>query len=149
MIAFAILSAAMTLATSVPETVLGCPSHPRTPDGVLATEHQWVRALETRNSRLLACILAHEFVDTSWRGEAIPRDVVLGRLPSRPQSKLKLSNLSVVQEGGWAIVRGTNMQVGANGRTSGSVRFTDMFVYRGGAWRAISAQETPIASERP
>jgi hypothetical protein len=34
-----------------------------------------------------------------------------------------------------------------DGRNAGSVRFTDVFVYLGGAWRAISAQETLIAKE--
>jgi len=123
-----------------------CPAHPRTAAGVLATEQEWVRAIEARDTKLLSCILAPEFADTSWRGEVIPRATVLARLPSHPPATLKLSGLSVDQEGGFAIIRGTNTQQ-ANGRPIGSVRFTDTFVYRGGTWRALSAQETPIAKE--
>ena len=115
--------------------------------GVLATEHEWVRALEARNSRALSCILAKDFADTTWRGEVVPRSVVLGRLASRPQSQLTLSDLSVVQHGALAIVRGINTQTSADGRSSGSVRFTDVLVYRGGTWRAVSAQETVISKE--
>ena len=145
--AFALVFSAMTIATSVPKTTLGCQRHPMTVAGVLATEHEWVRALEARDSSALSCILASNFADTSWRGELIPRSAVLGRLPSRPPSRLKLSDLAVSQNGRFAIVRGINTQVGPDGRKAGSVRFTDAFLYRGGAWRAISAQETLIAKE--
>ena len=91
MIAFAFLGSAMTLATSVPQTRLGCPRHPMTSAGVLATEHEWVRAIEARDSRALSCILADDFADTNWRGELVPRSAVLGRLSSRPPSRLKLN----------------------------------------------------------
>ena len=147
MIAFAFLGSAMTLATSVPQTRLGCPRHPMTSAGVLATEHEWVRALEARDSRALSCILADDFADTNWRGELVPRSAVLGRLSSRPPSRLKLTDLTVSQNDQLAIVRGINTQVAPDGRNAGSVRFTDVFVYLGGAWRAISAQETLIAKE--
>ena len=115
--------------------------------GVLATEHEWVRAIEARDVRALYCILTRGFADTSWRGELISRSVVLDRLPSRPPSTLRLSNLSVSQDGPFAIVRGINTQTSADGGSSGSVRFTDVFIYRGGTWRALFAQETPIAKE--
>ena len=147
MIAFAFLGSAMTLATSVPQTRLGCPRHSMTSTGVLATEHEWVRALEARDSRALSCILANDFADTNWRGELAPRSAVLGRLSSRPPSRLKLTDLTVSQNDQLAIVRGINTQVAPDGRNAGSVRFTDVFVYLGGAWRAISAQETLIAKE--
>ena len=138
---------AMTLAASVPQTTLGCPRHPMSRAGILATEQEWVRAIEARNAAALSCILAPEFADTNWRGQIVPRTTVLARLPSRPPSRLKLSDLSVVQHGRFAIVRGINTQSGGDGRSSGSVRFTDVFVYRGASWQAISAQETLIAKE--
>ena len=147
MLSFSVVAAAMTLATSVPQTALGCPKHPRTRAGVLATEHEWVRAIEARDSKRLSCILGLEFADTNWRGQIVPRSTVLARLASRPESRLELSDLSVVQHGRFAIVRGINRQTAADGRSSGSVRFTDVFVYRAGSWRAISAQETLIAKD--
>ena len=147
MVPFAIVAAGTILATSVPQTTLGCAKHPMTRAGVLSTEHEWVRAIEARDSTALSCILALEFADTNWRGQIVPRSAVLARLPSRPDSRLKLSDLSVVEHGRFAIVRGMNTQTAADGRTSGSVRFTDVFVYRAGSWRAISAQETLIAKE--
>ncbi len=147
MLPFAVVAGAMTLATSTPQTALGCPKHPMTRAGVLATEHEWVRAVETRDTAALSCILALEFADTNWRGQLVRRSTVLARLASRPASRLELSDLSVVQHGRFAIVRGMNTQTAADGRASGSVRFTDVFVYRAGSWRAITAQETLIAKE--
>ena len=147
MFPLAAVAGAMTLATSVPQTALGCPKHPMTRAGVLATEHEWVRAIEARDTTALSCILALEFADTNWRGQLVARATVLARLPSRPPSRLKLGDLSVVRHGRFAIVRGINTQTAADGRPSGSVRFTDVFVYRAGSWRAISAQETLIAKE--
>jgi hypothetical protein len=137
----------MTLLTAVPQTRLGCPTHPATSSGVLATEQQWVRALENGDPEALSCILAPEFVDTDWRGEVVRRDAALARGHARARSTLKLGGVSVLHLGRFAIVRGTNTQVGPDGAASASVRFTDVFVYRGGSWRAISAQETLIAKE--
>jgi len=96
---------------------------------------------------MLECTLAPEFSDTNWRGDVVPRSAVLARLPAHPPTALKLSNVSVFREGRIAIVRGTNTQKGRDARSSGAVRFTDVFVYRGGAWRAICAQETLIAKK--
>jgi hypothetical protein len=46
-----------------------------------------------------------------------------------------------------AVVRGVNRQTTAAGVEAGAVRFTDVFVYRGHAWRAIAAQETVIQKQ--
>jgi hypothetical protein len=55
---------------------------------------------------------------------------------------MTLSQIHVELYGDVAIVRGVNTQESANPKNSGSVRFTDVFIYRGGAWRALAAQET-------
>jgi hypothetical protein len=146
-VGFASVFRAIALPNSVPQTAVGCPPQPMTRAGALATEYEWVRAIEARNAAALSCILAPEFADTNWRGEMVPRSTILARLPSKPRSRLRLSDLSVVRDGPIAIVRGVNTQSGSDGRISGAVRFTDVFVYRGGKWRAISAQETLIGKE--
>jgi hypothetical protein len=142
--AFALLAAA---ALAMAPSASQCPGRPQTSAGVLATETDWVHAIDARDVPALACLLAPEFSDSNWRGQVIPRADVLVRLPSRPNATLKLSDLSVFLDGPFAVVRGVNTQVAANGSDGGSVRFTDVFVYRGGGWRAVSAQETLIAKE--
>jgi hypothetical protein len=137
----------MMLLALMASSAAACPSEPATSAGVLAAEQHWVRAIEARDVAALSCIQAPEFSDSSWRGELVSRSRVLERLPKRPNSTLRLSSLSVFRDGRFAIVRGINTQTGADAASSGSVRFTDVFVYRGGAWRAVSAQETLIAKE--
>ena len=112
--------------------------------GVIATENAWVSALERRDSAALGCILDPAFSDNDWRGERISRAQVLAHLPQRPSSTLRLSELEPIVGGTMAIVRGLNTQTGADGKVIGTVRFTDVFVYRGRRWRAVAAQETPV-----
>ena len=120
-----------------------CPSEPRTAGGVLATEHRWVAALESRDSTALDCILDPSFADTSWRGQLIRKSQVMTALPTRPPSTLKLTDLQAQLIGNVAIVRGVNTQT-SGAQVIGSVRFVDVFVYRSGGWQAVSAQETAI-----
>jgi hypothetical protein len=120
-----------------------CPVDPPSVAGVLATERRWVAAIETRDINLLDCILDPTFADTSWRGELVSRAQVLSRLPARPPSTLKLSDLRATLIGNVAIVRGVNTQ-SDGAKSIGSVRFVDLFVYRAHRWRAVSAQESLI-----
>jgi hypothetical protein len=121
-----------------------CPSQPRTVAGVLATEQAWVSALERGDSAALECILDPAFSDNDWRGERISRAQVLARLPQRQPFTLRLSELEPIVGGAMAIVRGVNTQTGADGKVIGTVRFTDVFVYRAHRWRAVAAQETLV-----
>lgn len=120
-----------------------CPRQARTAAGVLAAESAWIAALEQRDSAALYCILDAAFADTSWRGELIFKSVVLERLPSRPASTLRLSQVRTTLLGNIAIVRGINTQTSGT-RVVGSVRFVDVFRYRSHRWQAVSAQETLI-----
>jgi ketosteroid isomerase-like protein len=121
-----------------------CPERPRTAAGALATETAWVAAIESRDVAALTCILDPAFADNNWRGERVARAEVLARLPHRPSSQLHLSDLQVTVRGDMAMVRGVNTQTTPDGKAIGAVRFTDVFVYRGGSWRAVAAQETVI-----
>jgi ketosteroid isomerase-like protein len=123
-----------------------CPRQPRTAAGVLAAEHAWVKAIEHRNVAALSCTLDRTFADSDWRGGRVPRAEMLERLPQHPPAQLHLSEVQVTVAGAMAMVRGINTQTAGDGTTVGSVRFTDLFVYRDDAWRAIAAQETLILS---
>jgi len=123
-----------------------CAAHePKTPAGALAAEQRWVAAIEARDVAALACLLDADFADTNWRGQRIARAAVLANLPHRPDSTLTLDQLDARVIGDVAIVQGRNRQTGPDGKFMGAVRFTDTFVWRAGAWHALSAQETVIA----
>ncbi|HET8749621.1 MAG TPA: nuclear transport factor 2 family protein, partial [Sphingomicrobium sp.] len=132
------------LLTAIALSTAACPDRPRTTAGVLATEKAWVAAIERRDVTALSCILDPTFADNNWRGQRVAREEVLAKLPHRPSSELHLSELRVTVRGDMAMVRGVNRQTAPDGKTVGAVRFTDVFLYRGGSWRAIAAQETVI-----
>lgn len=132
------------LLTAIALMTAACPERPRTAVGALATEKAWVAAIERRDVTALSCILDPAFADNNWRGERVARTEVLAKLPHRPSSQLHLGDLQVTVRGGMAMVRGVNTQTAPDGKTVGTVRFTDVFVYRGGSWHAVAAQETLI-----
>jgi hypothetical protein len=125
-----------------------CPLGSRTAAGVLSVEQRWVAALERRDGAALDCILDPTFLDTNWRGELVPKAEFMRRLPTRPESTLKLSDVRVTLIGNVAIARGVNTQSDAAQATA-SVRFVDVFVYHSGRWRAVSAQESLIRPTSP
>lgn len=126
-----------------------CPAEPRTPAGLRLAEDRWVAALEARDGAALACRLAPDFADNNWQGMIVSRDTMLSRLPQRPPSTLRLTDVTVRIEGATGIVRGLNTQVAPDGKVVGRVRFTDIFVWRAGRWQAIAAQETLVALPQP
>lgn len=113
--------------------------------GALAAEREWVRAIEHRDAAALDCLLASDFTDINWRGRVVARAQMLDGFAAKPWITLVLDELTADVAGGMAVVRGRNRQTGPDGKPAGAVRFTDVFVYRDGAWRALQAQETVIA----
>jgi len=114
--------------------------------GLRAAEARWVHLLETRDGDGLACLLAPEFTDTNWAGQRVPRAQVLAALPHRPDTRLELSEIEVALHGEVGIVHGLNGQIDATGKPVGTVRFTDIFLYRDRRWQALSAQESVVRS---
>jgi len=117
---------------------------PRTAAGALAAEHYWVSAIEHRDVAALDCLLADGFTDFDWQGRVVTRAQMLDGFAAKPHITLELDDLSTDVIGEMAVVRGRNAQTGPDGKPMGAVRFTDVFVWRAGAWRALRAQETVI-----
>jgi hypothetical protein len=141
------LVAALVAAASFPaQAAVDCAAlrQPRSAAGVVATENAWVKALTTRNAKALSCILAPGFMDMAWNGQLHSRAEVLAALPKRPDNGIALSNMKVSLSGDRAIVRGVNTATKPGGHLIGRVRFEDIFQYRGGAWRALTAQEVLV-----
>lgn len=123
-----------------------CAFHtPRTAAGALAAERNWVAAIERRDAAALGCLLAPGFTDNNWQGKLVTRAEMLDGFAAKPKITLVLDELTTDVSGDMAVVRGRNRQTGPDGKPAGAVRFTDIFVYRAGAWRALRAQETVIA----
>jgi len=122
-----------------------CALHtPPTAAGALAAERHWVAAIERRDAAALGCVLGDSFTDINWRGKLVTRVQMLDGFAAKPKVTLTLDQLTTDVSGDMAVVRGRNRQAGPDGKPTGAVRFTDIFVYRDGAWRALRAQETVI-----
>jgi ketosteroid isomerase-like protein len=136
-LAFLLLAAASAPAAA------GCPAlhQPRDVATVIGVENAWVHALETKDAAALSCILAPGFADATWDGNVWSREQVLAALPQRKPHAIRLSNVKVRVDGDTAMIRGVNTLMAPDGKAIAAVDFTDMFKYRGGRWRAVTAQE--------
>jgi ketosteroid isomerase-like protein len=108
-------------------------------------EARWVDALDRRDGDALRAILDEDFLDVTWKGEVRDRQAAVAALaaPGRPAMKQTLQDLRVrFAVPDVAIVTGVNAVSSQSPAFSARIRFTDVFVKRGGAWKALSAQET-------
>jgi hypothetical protein len=111
---------------------------------VLAQEHRWVMAAVHHDRAALASVLAGNFVHIDYRGTISYREDAL-RAVSRPWPyRESLSEQTVdFPAAGVAVVHGLNA-VSQNGHLLVRLRYTDVYAFTAGAWRAVSAQETRI-----
>lgn len=119
----------------------GCGRQPRTSAGLMQAEHNWVRALETRDATALDCVLDDGFKDNAWNGTVRGKAEMIAALEQRPAGGVELQQVEVRIEGGMGYVRGLTAA------PAGQARFIDVFVHRGGRWRAVAAQETPVRGD--
>ena len=118
---------------------------------VREAEARWVAALETRDAAALGALLDEDFVDITWKGEVRDRRAAVAALaaPERPSMTQRLQEIRVrFAAPGVAVVTGVNVVTSKAPDFTARVRFTDVFVRRGGAWKALSAQET-LEGARP
>ena len=120
-----------------------CAKHDKTISSLVMLEMRWVRALDQKDTKLLNCILAHEFTDSGVEGQIRDRETVLNELPHHPDVRQHFKDLKATMIGDTGVVRGINHIVLPNG-TKADVRFTDTFVHRDGSWQAIASQETLV-----
>ena len=127
----------------------------------MRVEHAWLEALHRRDVKTLARILASEFIDSDWQGEAVPRAEYLryfARPLARPgpaaAQRFEDTRVRFLANGDVAIVTGVVVTAAAApsagsaaGTPSGAKsvrrsRFTDVFVWRDSRWQAVTGQET-------
>ena len=117
---------------------------PHTGAGLINAERRWVSALEHKDAGSLECVLAPDFTDTQWTGELVSKAEVLGALPQRSGGTINLTDLKVRIHSAMGLVTGVNTKLGPDGKLVAAIRFTDVFLYTSGGWRAVSAQETLV-----
>lgn len=110
---------------------------------VLQVEARWVHAIETRDAKTVAQILAPNFVHVNYRGAVQHRDAALAAVTAPKPYEQHLSGETVQFAGNVAVVHGINT-VSQGSHVVLRLRFTDVFANEHGHWKAISAQETAI-----
>lgn len=147
-----------TLAAAAPRPATDARAHapacaatalPLSDAGALAVERFWIRAIAARDSSALACILAPDFIDTSWRGTLRRRAAVLAALHAPIILAQRYDDWSVQRFDRTAVVRGRNTISDASGTVVARLRFTDVFRWRDGHWRAVAAEESQVATPAP
>ncbi len=109
-----------------------------------AIEEEWMAALQRHDTAVLDRLLDPSFLDSTFRGGIRTKaDMLSGPPAGAGYRHLRFEDLNVRRFGGdTAVVTGVNVLQGATPGEIVRVRLTDVFVSRGGAWRAVSAQET-------
>ena len=136
------LPVGLVVSLVLPAACGSCPAQPSSEAGLNAVEQQWIQVLEKRDTAGLKCILAPEFTDIGTNGLIRDRQQVVGSLANRPDYRAHLEELRILIIGDTGLVRGLNRVTDSNGHPLAALRFTDVFRYVGGRWKAVSAQET-------
>lgn len=124
-----------------------CPANQaKDADTLLQIEHTWAKALQDKNADAVACIIADGFEDASTDGEVYNRDTVLAHIPQRHAGSNTLSDMKAHIFGDAAYVRGLNTVKDPSGKTLAQVRFTDIFIYQNGVWKAVAGHETLVSA---
>jgi hypothetical protein len=83
-----------------------------------------------------------------WLGCCATVPKTLASVVHRQPGRNQLSELHPHVYGEFGYVRGLNTVTDTEGKIRARVRFTDIFVYRGGRWLAIAGQES-LVNETP
>lgn len=139
------------------------PGREGTAAALMSVEHEWLAALDRHDVTTLARILGREFIDSDFQGDAIARAQYLGyfaRPVARPSPPVRQefadTKVRFVACGEVAIVTGVVITQTAASNTATSSgphavrhsRFTDVFVWRGARWQAVTGQETHFAPDQ-
>lgn len=131
------------LLVALPAFPLNCPKgQPKTHAALIELEQKWAEALSRKDADAVACIVADEFEDADVDGSLHTRSQMLEDIPQRRPGVNHLSEMRAHLEGNFGFVRGLATLVDASGKVVARVRFTDVFAYRDGRWRALAGQET-------
>lgn len=109
---------------------------------LLDLEQRWLTAAMQRDTATLQQILADDFVDVTYQGGLRDKADHLHSSLAPGKTRQTLEGLRVRFYGDTGIVTGQNSIVATDGSFTARIRFTDVFVRRGGGWQAVSAQET-------
>jgi hypothetical protein len=120
-------------------------------EAIIRLEDQWVEALDKGNITGISEILAEDFQRPApSAGQFINRQSLLRYYRaqlSRPTTiTRRIEEMTISIEGSAALARGIVVLTTVDGHQESRLLFTDVFIRRDGAWRAVSAQENDLTA---
>jgi hypothetical protein len=127
-----------------------CPQakEPKTEQGLLDAENRWVKALDSRDAAAVGCMLDDRYKDTGALGEFRDKQTVIEDLSKGHHADQHVQDMDALLVGDVGVIRGLN-HLTMNSNPFVELRFTDVFVYKEGHWKALSSQETVMQASRP
>lgn len=113
-------------------------------DAIIALEQQWLHA---HDAATLDRILASDFVHVIPFDHFLTKQEHVDWLLKHPDPKdrrTKFDKLNVRLYGDVGIVNGSVIATDDSGKELDRSMFTDVFVFRGGRWQAVNAQENEV-----
>jgi ketosteroid isomerase-like protein len=115
---------------------------------LLAMEKTWTDAIEKKDLNAVGLILADEYMIIDDEGLVRDKATTLSRLKSSDNniSTALVDELKVRLYGNVAVVTGrqTEKSVEKGKNTSGSYRYTDVWVKRGASWQVVNTHESKV-----
>ncbi len=113
-------------------------------------DREWNEAYPRRDLAALGRVLADDWCCIDGRGLRITKEELLERVRTAPPQfdEHRFDEFDLRLFGDAAVVTGRLSGSGTDegGHFSFSQRFTRVYARRGGAWRAVATQVTPVAS---
>jgi hypothetical protein len=112
---------------------------------LIRLEQTWLEAAEHHDVAALRRILSESYIDINYKGVVRHKADALRAPNVRARGyEQRLGEERVRLFGDTAIVTGRGELRNSRSQLLGVWRFTDVFVRRGGGWRVVSSQETPV-----
>jgi hypothetical protein len=113
-------------------------------EAIIALEQEWLHAADAQT---LGRILASDFVHVVPVDHFLTKQENIDWMTEHPAPKdrhTKFDKLSVRLYGDVGIVNGSVIATDDTGKELDRTMFTDVFVFRGGRWQAVNAQENQV-----
>jgi len=137
------------LTFALPKFIYAAPAVPNAEVQLTKIEHNWADAYVKRDPSFVQRLAADNFIFIGPDGNSVGKaDYVKAMTGPTVFTTFDLAELKVRTVGDVAIVTGTAAITAktSDKDESGKYAFTDVFAKKGGEWRAISSQVTPVKS---
>ena len=135
------------LAFALPKFICAAPAAPNAEAQLNKIEHAWADAYVKRDPSFVQRLAADNFIFIGPDGNSVGKaDYVKGMTGPTVFTAFDIGELKVRTVGDVAIVTGTATITAKTGDKdeNGKYAFTDVFAKKGGEWKAISSQATPV-----